>query len=507
VLHSPLSPLTPSSTIFPDGLVDPRWIGKHQELLPSVFITFHSFTSNPQLSTLHDNQLKSDVNNIKGVLSKSGHRTRLVVVLLSEESIIQSPEIEDRLANVRKATVLDPKSSLFFLPPNSSSVELATFAETVITTNYPLCIEYYRDLSKHTRRKRNRGFIPPPTLPPTSGTSQTLSSQGWNVRYDFKLGVFAEFRQEMDAALRSFESSYEGLLGNDVFEIIASWSPRWNEARMLADVIVIRIIRCLLWIGQTSAASVRWQAHREMMRDLVDRRGKGSSTYGWEAWEARWATVMAEIIRNVQLPDFTGSDSSLYLSPEKSFNLDVTSPWDYLHHPGYWHKKAATHSYQRRTLVEGMPDDDKVAPDACSASQLARNGQTYDTYLCPEPHVEATLNHSQVIEESLNKAISEFEARGQTRLVQELQIQSAKLSIRAETWDKALEKLKALWQDMTFRQEGYLDVVEDIGWALRTAASHEGDGASIVAVDWELLNRSKFLRRGTWLCPLRHRKI
>ena len=38
--HSPLSPLTPSSPLFPDGLIAPIWIRKHTTLIPSVFVLF-----------------------------------------------------------------------------------------------------------------------------------------------------------------------------------------------------------------------------------------------------------------------------------------------------------------------------------------------------------------------------------------------------------------------------------------------------------------------------------
>ncbi|KAG0649795.1 Trafficking particle complex subunit 11 [Hyphodiscus hymeniophilus] len=495
VLHSPLSPLTPGSTVFPDGLVDSKWVEKHQELVPSAYLSFYKFTSDPTVSTLRDNQLKSDINNTKSILGQSGYKTRLVVGLLSEESIVQSPEVEDRLANIRKATGLDSKTSLFFLPPKSSPVELQAFVETIISTIYPLCIEYYRDLSKHSRRKRNRGIVPPPTAPPTSGTSQTLSSQGWNVRYDFKLGVLAEFRQEMDAAIRSYESGYDILLSSDVLEAIASWSPRWNEARLLADVFAIRILRCLFWNGNTTAATRRWQQHRDRIRDFVDRRGKGSSTYGWKAWEARWATVMAETIKKVSIIEFTGS--TIFLLTEKAIAMgERMEPWEYLHHPGYWYRLAAQHLMARRNLALEIPDEDRSPPGVSPASQIASKAYTYDTYLCPEPHEENPLpgrdgvDHSLLIIHSLTKAINEFEQRKQSRLAQDLSLLSAKESLRREAWDDALRVLRPLWQKMSFRREGWWNAVEEVGWALREAAVHAGDGGTVLAVDWELLNQS-----------------
>ncbi|KUJ20572.1 uncharacterized protein LY89DRAFT_610816 [Mollisia scopiformis] len=502
VLHSALSPLSPGSSVFPDGLLDSKWIEKHQELVPSAYLSFYTFTSDPTLSTLNDNQLKTDINSIKGILSRSGYKTRLIVALLSEKSIVQSPDVEERLANIRKATGLDGKTSLFFLPPQSSPVELKAFVETIISTIYPICIEYYRDLSKHSRRKRNRGVVPPPTAPPTSGTSQTLSSHGWNVRYDFKLGVFAEFRQEMDSAVRSYESGYEVLLGLDVLEAIASWSPRWNEARLLADIFAIRILRCLLWNVNSTAAVRRWQSHRERMRDFVDRRGKGSATYGWEAWEARWAMVMGELIQKASISEF--GSSAIFLATEKTIAIgERVEPWEYLHHPGYWFRAASKHLMARRTLALEIPEEDRSPPGYSPASQIASKAYTYDTYLCPEPHEESPLpgregvDHPLLIIEALSKAIPEFSRRGQLRLVQELQILSAAESMKREAWDDAVKVLRPLWQKMSYRSEGWWNAVEDISWALRKAAACAGDGGSVLAVDWELMNKC-FTHHTSW---------
>ncbi|APA14900.1 hypothetical protein sscle_13g096700 [Sclerotinia sclerotiorum 1980 UF-70] len=502
ILHSPLSPLTPGATLFPDGLLDTKWIDKHQDLVPSAYLSFYNFTSDPNLATLHDNQLKTDINNIKNILNKSAYKTRLIVALLSETPGVPSSDVEERLSNIRKATGLDSKTSLFFLPPQSSPVEIEAFVETIYFTIYPLCIEYYRDLSKHSRRKRNRGVVPPPTAPPTSGTSQTLTGQGWNVRYDFKLGVFAEFRQEMDVAVRSFESGYEALLGEEVLETIATWSPRFNEGRLIADVFAIRVLRCLLWNGHTSTAVRRWQLHRDRVRDFVDRRGKGSSTYGWQAWEARWATIMAEMIEKVGFVDFTQSKSTIYLPLDK-LTLTGTQPWENLHHPGFWYREASKHLMARRALALAIPEEDRSPPGSSPASQIASRVYTYDTYLCPQPHEENPLpgrkgvDHANLIIDVLNKAIAEFQTRGQHRLVQELLFQCGKEHMRLEAWDDALRILRALWQKMTYRNEGWWVVVEEIAWTLRKAAAKVGDGGTVVAVDWELLHTC-FSRRSNW---------
>ena len=51
-MHSPLSPLTPTSPLHPDGLVAPIWVRKHTTLVPSVFVFFVRLYEPPPHHTL-----------------------------------------------------------------------------------------------------------------------------------------------------------------------------------------------------------------------------------------------------------------------------------------------------------------------------------------------------------------------------------------------------------------------------------------------------------------------
>ncbi|KAK0707487.1 Gryzun, putative trafficking through golgi-domain-containing protein [Lasiosphaeris hirsuta] len=502
VLHSPFSPLSPVSLLYPDGFIDTQWLQKHQDIVPSVLLCFYTLVSDPALATLCDNQIKTDVNNIKALLSQSGYKSRLAVVLLSDRGAHSLDSVQERLETLRKVCGIDPKA-LFFVPPNESPDELERIGENMLTTLYGVAIEYYRDLGRHARKKRGRGVAPHPTVPPTSGTSQILSLVGWNVRYDFKSAIFAEYRLEMDIALRSFEQAYEGLLSSELLELIPSWSPRWNDARFLADVIAVRCLRCLLWNAQYSAAARRWQSHRDRVADFVERRGRGTSNYGWKAWEARWATVMANLIERARLPEFLPSNYKVYLQPEKSVMGERLQPWEYLHHTGYWYRIAAKHLSGRRAFAHSIPEDDRRPPSSSPASRVASKAFTYDTYMCPGPHEEYPLDsegvvdHSHMIVESLMRARAEFLKRHQVRLAAELSLECAEELAVSKDWQSIVELLRPLWKDMTFRTEGWLTVAEDLSWMLRAAAARTSKAELVIAMDWELLNRS-FTRRNNW---------
>lgn len=510
VLHSPISPLSPQATVFPDGVIAPTWVAKHQHYIPSVFISFFEFSSDPTRNSLQDNQLKTEINSIKGQLQKSDYRTRHVVVLLSDKTISEAPDMEERLVTIRRATGLDPKNSLFFLPPNTSQVELRAFVASVLTALQPVCVEYYRDLTKHTRRKKGRGTIPPPTAPPTRGTSQTLSHQGWGVRYDFKLGVFAEFRQEMDAAQRHYNIALDGLFGPDgVFETTASWSPRWDEIRLLADTVALRYIRCLLWNNMPTSAVQTWLNYKTKLRDLIDRRGKGTSNYGWEAWESRWAKIMAQLIQRAELPVFkvaaplSESDplingvNSFFSAPEKAFPVgERLAPWHLLHHAGYWYNLSASHAKKRMELAHDIPEEDRTPPGMTPATQVSQRNQIYDHYLVPEPHLEYPLpndgegfNHWKDIVEKLTSASFEYDTRGQQRKVEQLQLEVAKTLCYADKYDEAFKILRPLWESMTWRKEGWWALASEVTWALHECALRIHNAEAYLATELELYSK------------------
>ncbi|KAM0508203.1 hypothetical protein ACHAP8_000414 [Fusarium lateritium] len=503
-LHSPFSPLSPVSTLYPDGLIDAQWIKKHQDLVPSVYLCFYPLTSDPNSMTLQDNHIKSDINNIKGALVRSGYKTRLAIALIadSEDAPLPLAEgIQERLENIRRGTALDPKS-VFYIPSQESQDDLKQVADNILGVLYTSAVEYYRDLGRHARKKRSRGIAPQPTVPPTTGTSQTLSLSDWNFRYDIKSAIFAEFRQETDAALRFFEQAYEVLLGQDVLDIIPSWSPRWNEARLLADIIAIRCLRCHLWMGQTTLAVRKWHSHRERIADLVDRRGRGTNNYGWQAWEARWATIMANLIDRVGLPALAPATGATFVPLDKSVSGERVSPWELLHHTGYWHRIAARHIVARRKLAYQMPEDDRHSPDTSPASAVASKAFAYDTYMCPEPYQEYPVsgkgvNHAQLVIDCLKAASSEFQARKQKRLATELSLECAREFANMKEWDAAVDMLLPFWEDVAFRSEGWTNISEDLCLSMRRIAvgAHRAD--LVVAADWELMG-NQYVRQPHW---------
>lgn len=295
-LHSPLSPLSPGSPLYPDGLVTPSWFQKHHQIVPSVYIPCFVLTSDPGNDSLNDNRLKNEIMAIKKSLDDTRYKSRFSVILLGDDSLRDDSEAAERVSHIKTSSRLDSKTGLFFLPFCSSENVCIAFALTVLQALQPLSTEYYRELTKHARRKRDRG--PPPSATTSSGRiAPGLSRPGWIARYEYKLGLFADFRYEFDVAERHYRAVLDILLEPDgMFEKTDSWSRRWNETRTLADIVSIRLFRCLLLNDSPTSAVRSWKKYGNRMHDLVERKGKGASNYGFETWQTKRATAMAALI-------------------------------------------------------------------------------------------------------------------------------------------------------------------------------------------------------------------
>ena len=457
-----------------------------------------------------DEQLKVDINAVRTALTRSGYKTRFAAILLSDKSILHAPELEERLSSIRRLTSLDSKTGLFFMPPMNSAAEIATFVHSVmVSTLQALVVEYYRDLTKHARRKKTKGGPSAQSITsPTAGAAGTaaLSTVGWNARYEIKQAVFAEFRQEMDVAERHYSSSVEEMFSSEgVFEKTPSWSPRWEEARFLTDSLTVRQIRCLLWSERTTAAVQCWTNYQTKMRDLIDRRGHGSGTYGWAAWEARWAQIMAELVKRAGLlptPDTKFSSNEVtpdgdvvgerqplqvFVIPEKTAAVatERVRPWRNLHHAGYWYRLAVRGSRERQRRVREIPEEDRKSLGGGSKSG------NYDTYLTGIPNEEYDGRDGFVASQTsllTDNAMTEFESRGQERMSEIMKLELARDFIEIGMHSDALSILVPLWEQSSWRDEHWHDLFVDLLLLVRESAQREGRHDVVVATTYELIS-------------------
>ncbi|KAL0578934.1 hypothetical protein V5O48_003082 [Marasmius crinis-equi] len=325
--HSPLSPLTQSSPLYPDGLIAPIWVRKHTTLVPSVFVLFkrlyepapHTPRSPLDLpdperdrdreseERRHDSELAAEVALRKRSTNERG--MKLTVVLLASRKILDDPSLDTRLTFIRRQSGLDSRAALFVLSPVSQA-ELAEFIQSLQQALYDPALEYYTSHSKRVRRKRNRhsqavSSYPNPIPPLGNGNaSRPLRPEGWTVRYEYKMACFAEFRGEDEVALKHYQDAYEALVimfGSII--ILPPRTKRWAEAKVLADCINIKVHRSMLQItklylynNENSLALSHHTTHMRRFGDFSRGWGIGEDTYEYWSWMARQHRVLAELI-------------------------------------------------------------------------------------------------------------------------------------------------------------------------------------------------------------------
>ena len=171
-------------------------------------------------------------------------------------------------------------------------------------------IDYYREHGRRLRRKRSRPANHTPTqsviMTPnasetgTAGEAQArppppISPQALNVRYEYKAAVFAEFRGEVEVALKHYEDCYHALA--DLFGQSANASgtaqlqartKRWAEAKVLIDCIIVKICKLYLYSGNSPYALTTYRHHVKRFATISEEKWKiGPDSFEYWSWASK----------------------------------------------------------------------------------------------------------------------------------------------------------------------------------------------------------------------------
>ena len=111
----------------------------------------------------------------------------------------------------------------------------------------------------------------------------------------------------------------------------------------------------------------------------------------------------------------------------------------------------------------------------------------YGTYLCKEPP-DHFLSPASDRLELLRRSAEYFSKREQLRAFERLQYEISQVHIKNKQWGDAIRILFPLWQTLSWRREGWWNLVEKVDMALRECTRCVGDGEILIAVEWELLS-------------------
>ncbi|KAF5386217.1 hypothetical protein D9615_002311 [Tricholomella constricta] len=391
--HSPLSPLTPTSPLHPDGLIAPIWIRKHTSLVPSVFVLFLRIFEFPPSNSgspldapdsnrerereleerKRDAELAAEVALRKKTTNERG--IKLTVVLMATRRMLDDPTLDTRLTFIRRQSGLDSRAALFVLSPVSPS-ELGEFVKSLQQALYEPALEYYTAHSKRVRRKRNRhsqATSYPIPIQGSSNIARPLRPEGWTVRYEYKMACFAEFRGEDEVALKHYQDAHSMLVvmfGSTA--ILPPRTKRWAEAKVLADCIDVKISKLYLYNNEHALALSHHNTHMRIFSDFSRGWGIGEETFEYWSWIARQHRILAELLEQgtrstlmlpVHKPVSAVSNASLSASQNHNSGsrglaagtLEVDSmrslginPSHALQHPGFYYYMAAKCTEMRR---------------------------------------------------------------------------------------------------------------------------------------------------------------
>ncbi|OBZ70000.1 Trafficking protein particle complex subunit 11 [Grifola frondosa] len=382
VSHSPLSPLTPSSPLYPDGLIAPIWVRKHTTLVPSVFVMFTRIYESPTHPSRpppdghdpdrdrekeaeerrRDTELSAEISQRKRITNERG--IKLTVVLMASRRMLDDPSLDARLTYIRRQSGLDPRAALFVLSPVSQS-EIGDFVRSLQEALYEPALEYYTTHSKRVRRKRNRHSQANSSYPMPhaagAGTARPLRPRdgpsGTNIRW--------RASPSSEEKTKHYQDSYSSLLvmfGSTA--ILPPRTKRWAEAKVLADCISLKIVKLYLYNNEHALALSHHNSHMRKFADFSRGWGIGEETFEFWSWLARQHRVFAELLEQgtrstLKIPTqhATPSPSAATVAVQAAENSQMAidamrvlglNPTQALQHPGFYYYMAAHCTEMRR---------------------------------------------------------------------------------------------------------------------------------------------------------------
>ncbi|KAG0227447.1 hypothetical protein BGW42_002955 [Actinomortierella wolfii] len=566
--HPTLSPSSPSSPLYPDGLITPLWIKRHREVIPSVFIAFvdlwdrktaalnaegqhqpPGYMEKGPLGVIDPFEREHDVQLAQELLDRrkacQERNVKFAAVLMLQRAHMEDPLIEDRLSFVRKSAGLDSKNSFYVLPP-SSHQELADFAVNLQRSQYEGSMTYYREQVKRHRKKKSGLPSTSSSVRPLQGVSgntavppnqQSLSVQGWMLRYEFKMGAFSEFRQDIENAVKHYETAYALLV--DMFAVTSSITPgapglqartrRWAEAKVLADCLCLKICKFRLYLDTPSTALFHFRRHLNAFKTFSDSWRIGEDSFEYWAWMCKQYRAMGDLLdigakSGFKLPiptpgsvvygslagmsegyndlnkfsglglgaggfgigtggelfSFSGSIGSGRGGGTHGPNAGI-NPMMVLQHAGYFYHQAAKCSVQRRLRFEAAEElypDSNIAPQPTASNPFPPNLQTMNA--------ERAIDHYGLTIELLTKSYEQFKKHKAGRMTLFLASEIAGCYYSAGKFEMALKFFERIGK--TYRKEGWnLILASILKWSIQ-CAKEQGLWENVVEYLIELLS-------------------
>ena len=98
---------------------------------------------------------------------------------------------------------------------------------------------------------------------------------------------------------------------------------------------------------------------------------------------------------------------------------------------------------------------------------------------------------------TLQRSAEYFTDLNQTRVVERINYEQARLHMNYQNWKHAMRILLPLWQNLSWRRSGWWMLLREVDLALQQCAKHVNDPEVLISLQWELLNSCRW-RTSMW---------
>ncbi|KAJ9095965.1 hypothetical protein QFC21_005327 [Naganishia friedmannii] len=495
--HSPLSPLTQGSPTYPDGIMNPSWIRKHEDHVPCVIVLFLRLEADA-VDAAPAAAADSDVREKDEQLAAGGTAAPSTTASTGAASPEQSRRERDEalVAEIgerrKKWTDKVPgvKVTVVLLASKEMLADdLDDFVQSLQQAVFPHAMDFYAARYRANRRKRaklpaNPQAVPYPATAPHG--VRPLGTQGWAARYDWKAGYWAEGRGDVDLARRHYEDAWQALCY--IFGLKDALPPRtkrWLEAKVLADCIAIKaspftriaperkpadphflsgavwtaqICRLAFYRNDSAAALTFFHQHLSKFGDFSVAWGIGKNSFEFWSWLSRQYRLFAELLEIVvahglvihaPLPVYAVPPASIAggINTTEEVLVSAVKPLLVLQNPGYYYYTAGNCAVQRKMMFEKAIEGDVLMT---SVSSTAMSN-------------EKKVDHTGIIVELYTKAYELLQARpGKNRLALYIAYRIAEIQSQGGHYDLAMTFLRKIAH--VYEEERWNPIV----WSIRS---------------------------------------
>uniref|UniRef100_A0A1D1ZC40 Trafficking protein particle complex subunit 11 n=1 Tax=Anthurium amnicola TaxID=1678845 RepID=A0A1D1ZC40_9ARAE len=314
----------------PAGILKREWLKKHRTRVPAVVAAlFGSERVNGDPAQWL--QVCTDLDNVKAVVR--GRNIKLAVILV--QTTVRDDVSDDLMIALKKRAEIDSKYLITFV--QNDAVEQRKSLHRLASMFAELSNTYYREEGRRIKTRIEK---------------KNFSSVELQIRYCFKVAVFAEFRRDWAEALRFYDDAYRAL--HEMIGISTRLPPIQClvEIRTVAEQLHFKVSTLLLHGGKVVEAITWFRKHMASCEQLI---GPPEVAFlHWE-WLSRQFLVFAELLET------SSAAIPSSVSPQSGTSNTTLTEWEF--QSAYYYQLSACYLEKKRYSLDhslSMPESSEL---------------------------------------------------------------------------------------------------------------------------------------------------